>query len=265
MSSENAPRQGDVGTSRKCEGKKPPHECFSCDKEYTRPHKRLVHMRDCCPELLEDCPSCGSGYTNEMGVKVHHARQHGESLSKVDIHCKRCGDFYKRVYQSSEENYSYCEDCRPKVISERVSGENNPMSGTGTMVEYDCRYCGEHHEHLQSYAGGKSVFCDAECRDAWLREHNTGEKNPVWNGGKVGYYGPNWERQRKKTLERDDYRCQSCGIHNDDATIALNAHHIVPFKSFDDREKANRVDNLVSLCLSCHGKWEGLPVRPTLI
>lgn len=265
MSSESAPDQGDASTGRECEGKKPPHQCFGCEKEYTRPHKRLEHMRDCCPDKLESCPTCGTGYTNEQGLKLHHSREHNESIAKVDIYCERCGDFYKTVYESSKDNYTYCEDCRSAAKSERMSGESNPMSGTGELIEYDCKYCGEHNEHLQSHSGGRSVFCDIECRNKWLSECHTGENNSMWNGGKEHYYGPEWQEQRQKALERDNHRCQSCGKDNEDATIALNVHHIQPYKSFDDKEKANELNNLVCLCLSCHNQWEGVPVKPQLL
>jgi len=255
---------GATSTGRKCGGKNPPHQCFGCDKEYTRPHKRLVHMRDCCPGKLEECPSCDKGFTNKKGVKCHHARQHGESLSTVDIYCQECGDFYKTVYQSSADSYSVCDSCRSKVKSRRMSGDSNPMAGEGKVIEYECKYCGAHNECLQS-STDRGVFCDATCRDKWLSEHHTGENHRMWNGGKESYYGPNWEAQRQKCLQRDNYKCQSCGLDDEDATISLNAHHIIPFKRFDDRQKANKVDNLVSLCLSCHNKWEGIPIKPELI
>jgi hypothetical protein len=134
------------------------------------------------------------------------------------------------------------------------------MSGTGEIIEYDCKYCGEHNTQLKSDSG-KGVFCNMECRDAYQR----GEKHPAYISGTDYHYGPNWEEQREKCLSRDNYRCQWCGVSNEDAPIALNAHHIIPFRKFDDREKANRVDNLVALCLSCHGRWEGIPVKPQLL
>jgi len=258
--SENA--SGEASSGRRSNGKKPPHKCFGCDKEYARPHKRLEHMRDCCPEKLDKCPTCGTGYTNEYGVKMHHSRQHGESIAKTDFYCERCGDFYKEIYESEVDEYTHCKDCRPKVKSERMSGKDNPQYGTGETIEFDCEYCGTHRERLQS--ASSTTFCDVECRNAWMTEVNRGENHPSWNGGKEHYYGPEWPEQREKCLERDDYRCQGCGKHNSEASIALNAHHIKPYKTFDYREEANKVDNLVALCIGCHNDWEGIPVRPTL-
>jgi len=251
---------GKASSGRTSNGKKPPHQCFGCEKEYTRPHKRLVHMRDCCPEELSHCPTCNKGYTNYQGVKVHHSREHGESLAKTDIYCERCGDFYKRVYECLEQKYTHCDDCREIVKSERVSGEKNPQHGTGDIVEYECRHCGEHRKELKSSAG-VGAFCDKECRD----KHQRGEQHPMWNGGKEGYYGPLWETQREKALERDNYQCQSCGVSDENATIGLNVHHITEYKEFDKDENAHDLDNLVCLCISCHNKWEGIPVKPTLI
>lgn len=258
MSSESA--SGKAASGRTSNGKKPPHECFGCDKEYTRPHKRLQHMRKCCPDELEKCPTCGTGYTNEQGVKLHHSREHNESIAKTDIICQRCGEFYKEVYECNADSYSNCDECREQVQRERVSGERNPMHGTGEFVEFDCLNCGEHHRR-PARTNTPDVYCDKECRDA----HQTGENNPMYNGGKEHYYGPEWEQQREKALERDNYRCQSCGKSNEQATIALNVHHIQPYKTFDDKKNAHELCNLVCLCISCHNKWEGIPLKPQLL
>jgi len=219
--SESAP-EGEASSGRVSNGKKPPHECYGCDKTYTRPHKRLVHMRDCCPEKLEPCPTCGTGYTNENGVKLHHAREHGESIAKTDIYCERCGDFYKSVYDSNAGSYTYCDDCRDVVKSERMIGEANPQYGTGDTIEFNCRYCGEHQEQPDRY-NNHGVFCDADCRNSWLSEEHRGENHVMWENGTEYYYGPNWEAQREACLERDNYRCQACGISNEKAPIALEA------------------------------------------
>lgn len=75
------------------------------------------------------------------------------------------------------------------------------------------------------------------------------------------YYGTNWKEMRAKTLERDRYRCQSCGdsineLRSDNST-GLHVHHIVPVREFQEPEDANFLENLITLCPSCHSDAEG--------
>jgi DEAD/DEAH box helicase domain-containing protein len=74
-------------------------------------------------------------------------------------------------------------------------------------------------------------------------------------------YGPNWQEQRVKVLERDGYRCRTCGAAADD--FALHIHHIRPFREYgyipgvnDAYLRANDVENLVTLCSGCHRRAE---------
>ena len=80
----------------------------------------------------------------------------------------------------------------------------------------------------------------------------------VWRSDVIEDYGPNWERQRKRALERDGYRCRRCGApHTPERP--LHVHHIRPFRTFgyipgenEAYKEANRLDNLVTLCPRCH-------------
>lgn len=73
-------------------------------------------------------------------------------------------------------------------------------------------------------------------------------------------YGPNWTKQRELALKRDRYVCRECGISDDEQRNAtgegLHVHHLKKRRKFDSYEKANRLENLVSLCRSCHYEWE---------
>lgn len=111
-----------------------------------------------------------------------------------------------------------------------------------------CIGCGVVFERLESRldraGGGK--FCTRECRD----EHWKGELNPNWQDGtKVYKRGPRWQSIKRAILRRDDYECQECGVGGD-----LHVHHKTPFRMFDDADKANHEDNLISLCPPCHRK-----------
>ncbi|HSG45574.1 MAG TPA: Zn-binding domain-containing protein, partial [Anaerolineales bacterium] len=67
-------------------------------------------------------------------------------------------------------------------------------------------------------------------------------------------YGPDWKNIRERVRKRDKYTCQVCG------TVETNrqhdVHHKVPFRAFSAQEEANRLDNLTTLCPSCHKQVE---------
>lgn len=72
-------------------------------------------------------------------------------------------------------------------------------------------------------------------------------------------YGPNWQQQRQLALARDGHQCRTCGA----AEGMLHVHHIRPFRDYnyipganDHYLIANQLDNLVTLCPSCHRRAE---------
>lgn len=83
----------------------------------------------------------------------------------------------------------------------------------------------------------------------------TGENNHNWRGGvRYNYRGDNWKEQRQKALERDNYECQSCGVNESEISHALHVHHIEKYEP--EVEGTNRLENLTTLCPSCHAKEE---------
>ncbi len=83
-------------------------------------------------------------------------------------------------------------------------------------------------------------------------------------------YGPNWQEQRQKALQRDDFRCRTCGAGPDldghektQSGKGLHVHHVRPFRDFgyvpgsnETYRQANRLENLITLCASCHRRAE---------
>ena len=82
-------------------------------------------------------------------------------------------------------------------------------------------------------------------------------------------YGPDWSKIRDRVRARDGYKCQVCGApespsseigQGDPAPTTRkrqhDVHHKVPFKAFVSREEANRLENLTTLCPTCHHKVE---------
>jgi DEAD/DEAH box helicase domain-containing protein len=75
-------------------------------------------------------------------------------------------------------------------------------------------------------------------------------------------YGPNWPAQRDAARARDHYRCRRCGAPERDAR-RHDVHHFTPFRAFgyvpgrnDLYKLANRLENLITLCPSCHRQAE---------
>jgi DEAD/DEAH box helicase domain-containing protein len=79
------------------------------------------------------------------------------------------------------------------------------------------------------------------------------QSHGLWKNG-PNDYGPDWTLQKKLTRMRDHFTCQVCGAVETDQ--AHHVHHKVPFKLFTNYEQANRLENLTTLCPSCHRKAE---------
>lgn len=87
----------------------------------------------------------------------------------------------------------------------------------------------------------------------WICLHeNTVEKmreEKMWFSD-ANDYGPTWEKQRNFARQRDQYRCRICGLPETDRPH--HVHHKIPFRMFSDPLKANELENLVTLCSTCH-------------
>lgn len=101
-------------------------------------------------------------------------------------------------------------------------------------------------------------------RESGFRE---GGDHHNWKGGhsKQGAdYGPTWCNHREAALERDDYRCQRCGIVQEDHIAKfgreLCVHHIVAFDPRQPKEPQHRLTNLITFCVACHPVMEGVPI-----
>lgn len=91
-----------------------------------------------------------------------------------------------------------------------------------------------------------------------LQKMPCGSSHWLWRGGDVGYRGPGWEKKACASRERDCYKCVSCGIskieHQKVFGGNLHVHHIIPYYI----SKSNALENLVTLCRSCHAfaEWK---------
>lgn len=93
-----------------------------------------------------------------------------------------------------------------------------------------------------------------EAADLSLNEASPGEA--------VSKYGSYWDQYRRTVLNRDRGQCRICGATDRDVVTSLHVHHITPLREFEDEsgsfdyEKGHALDNLVTLCPSCHKRFE---------
>jgi len=219
-------------------------ECDNCGDVFDKsPAKVERSDRDFC------CRDC----YDEFG----HPGNNGDS--RVEKTCDNCGETYK-VYPCRADEARYCSRECADSGDYHLTGEDHGM-WKGEELEYTCETCGtefRRHGHIKNVR-----FCSKECYNAAKPDMVSGEDNPVWRGGWHHYYGANWDEQRAAAIERDDNTCQDCGVSGDELDRSLDVHHKKRIGWFREEydapewwERANRLENLVSLCPSCHKKRE---------
>lgn len=67
-------------------------------------------------------------------------------------------------------------------------------------------------------------------------------------------YGADWPQLRSQVLERDQHRCQLCRAL--EIGRPHHIHHKTPFRQFTSIEEANRLENLITVCPTCHRRIE---------
>ena len=62
---------------------------------------------------------------------------------------------------------------------------------------------------------------------------------------------------KKGVYKRDNYECKNCGLKMSIFRKGFHIHHIIPFLKTRD----NSLENLITLCQSCHSKIEIRKIR----
>jgi len=209
-----------------------------------------------CSQLVEklrsDAKQSEHHYCSQDCLNEHKSvrfRNDGNPQSTLEcVECGACGSEIMRPKWKREKNERhYCSNCW---------GESN--------VSIECEWCDSNFSVVPALSE-KARFCSRSCKNSWQSENVTGEDHPRWRGGYEPYYGPNWKRQRRNAIIRDQARCQDCGIseahHWEKHGERLSVHHLTPIREFItgdilDHEEANEIENLVTLCRSCHSQQE---------
>lgn len=249
-------------------------------------HKPKVIKRD-SSSVTYECINCGdesnvSKYQfEEQGSKYcsTECRWEFQRTEKIKVECSGCGNdfevssesekerrsFCSRECQWSEDGYgsaekkSVCDNCGDEFWRDEYElgrRDGNTYCTHSCSMEHrkkervtcECKECGEDFKLLESELNAgekKGTFCSKSCK----------YENSRTAGGLK--YGKGWSSTKREVRSRDNYRCQACGITQDQTKEVfgerLHVHHVVPFRLSEDNSKSN----LISLCGCCHRRLEG--------
>lgn len=229
------------------------------------------------------CETCGNHFTAtpsevKKGWAKYCSRTCYDAAGHIERTCAQCGITYT-AHRSQHERYGSkfcCKACYAAWQKDNPPAHLPPAPVYGKdnhawrKVVVNCDNCGREIERtpyrLQKL---NHHFCNAKCMGEWRSNNIVGEKHPLWKEDSRGpSYGPNWYGQRKKVRSRANYCCQHCGISEKKLGKQLDVHHLIPFRTFNgDYKLANRLDNLIALCNSCHKLAEHgkIAVQPNLL
>lgn len=212
------------------------------------------------------CQRCGKEYQVKKSHE-HRSKYCSKECTKnqCDIQCKQCGKTYAIKAAEAERTRFCSREC----YAEWMTKQTGPSNPRWNHVEARCDLCSTVITIAPFRKSQKHIFCTRQCYNQWYSENKSGANSHEWRGGKRKSRGPSWNRQRRKALRRDKYACQHCGITQKKLGRCPDVHHIIPFREFgiERHEEANSLENLVTLCSSCHQKAEHgvIPIQPYLL
>jgi 5-methylcytosine-specific restriction endonuclease McrA len=155
----------------------------------------------------------------------------------------------------NDDGYAYWEEIGNMKVGDFILRKIKQPWNKGTRMIKICKNCGEafkvngkrtlycsskcmHKDIKHDYSKGKHWKLSKETRQKMSRKNN----HAYIDGRSKKPYGSGWTKVLKdKVKERDNYKCQNCGISDD-----LVVHHI------DNDKHNNKINNLITLCRSCH-------------
>lgn len=220
------------------------------------------------PKIARICPNCG-GIFSVPPSRLHWGRGkycspdcQYEAMRRtrltrrmlVNAHCAYCGVSLVRRICDVKSEHQFCSPaCHYKartvgIVKRRII---KPYRRKPIPVR-NCLLCGNSYTTRKRTQKFCSPNCFAIARSIELTAHNSED---LLMRIARGYRGLGWNAIRKAVYKRDGYRCRLCGQTR---RVTLHAHHIMPYETPTD----NALDNLITLCSSCHRRVER---RPKLI
>lgn len=215
--------------------------------------------------LHSNCQHCGEQFEHNPSETGKYCskkcyNQYRKEKGTVTEPCTVCETDVERYKCHADKYRTFCsEECENKWRKQTFSGEDNPVY---SKKQVECEQCGQQFKRTPSrLERSNRTFCGRECTNKWYSDMLSSPWNPKWRTGDVQRdYGENWLEVRREVLKRDRFECQRCGMtwkeHTEKYNKSLDVHHKTPLREFESPKKANTMDNLVTLCKSCHMEVE---------
>lgn len=176
------------------------------------------------------------GYSEYNQGGWHHTEEAKAKMSILAHNRAPISQETRDKMGNSHRGRHYHSEQHKKKMSQRMSGNGNPMYGKPNSLEAKAK--------ISAKLKGRFAGDDNPMAGRFGSEH------PNWKGG-IAYlpYAPEFNNKLKEYIrERDGYICQECGVSQSECIYPLSPHHI-------DYDKMNCDEmNLISLCQSCHSK-----------
>jgi predicted DNA-binding protein YlxM (UPF0122 family) len=169
------------------------------------------------------------------------------------IQCKVCQkEFYMCIYHIKHTKNICCSRTCSTKFRKTLIGQNNGNYKDGrSLKDYFCKICGKEASVTSALYGS------GLCRSC-IQKEMSGENHWNWQEGlSFEPYSLDWtERLRESIRDRDNHECQLCHKTQEqeikDLNRKLSVHHI------DYDKQTCKEENLITLCLRCHGKKDGI-------
>lgn len=156
----------------------------------------------------------------------------------MGVICSDCGDEFAsfrgmRIHQGRGcKNTKICARC----------GDEFPVPPSREDQRRQCSDCWQEHGWHSETARLQSKNHQGPPPEVIRR----GENHPNWSGGYTQYPNEFNSALKEQVRRKDQYRCQDCMLPQYLHSQQLDVHHI------DEDKMNNKIDNLITLCRSCH-------------
>ena len=191
-----------------------------------------------------------------MIIKEYIRTNTSSSRRCYEISCDFCKTVFERqvrVYKKTKYP-NHCRSCRPSVVTgEIINGaEKYHCLDCGTQIYRNSTRC------KKCYGKSIRTFKPRYCKDCnvsiskeatmCLKCHNIRQNKNLSNERSKFNSSKKWAKTRNLVFERDNYTCSNCKKRG----TYIECHHLFSYKNYP--EKKLDVNNLVTICYTCHKK-----------